>query len=72
MWLALTLSGFVAFLACAFGIARLGFDASGQLLPRARWLVGATILSLAIWLFSLSQLPPPYPPANVKRYELPE
>lgn len=72
MWLALTLCGFVALLSSLFGVARLGFDASGHFLPLGRWFILGAILSLGIWLFALSRVPPPYPVENVERYELPQ
>ena len=72
MWLALTLFFFVAFLASLFGVARVGFDAKGNFQRIGKTLVGSAALSLAIWLFALSRVPPPYPLENLKRYELPK
>ena len=72
MWLALTLFFFVAFLASLFGVARAGFDASGHFHRGGRYLIGSALVSLVIWLFALSRVPPPYPLENLKRYELPQ
>ncbi len=72
MWLALTLFFFVAFLASLFALARLGFDAQGNLQRGGKIFIGSAALSLAIWLFALSKVPPPYPLENLKRYELPQ
>ncbi len=72
MWLALTLIFFVAFLASLFGVARIGFDAKGNFQRNGKYLIGGAAISLAIWLFSLSRVPPPYPLENLKRYELPK
>ena len=72
MWLALTLTFFIAFLALLFAVARLGFDAKGRFKRGGKFLIGGAVISLAIWLFALSKVPPPYPLENLKRYELPE
>ena len=72
MWLALTLFFFVAFLASLFAVARLGFDAQGNFLRGGRYFIGSAAVSLAIWLFALSKVPPPYPLENLKHYELPK
>ena len=72
MWLALTLFFFVTFLASLFGVARLGFDARGNFQRGGKYLVAGAAVSLAIWLFALSKVPPPYPLENLKRYELPQ
>ena len=71
MWLALTLIFFVAFLASLFGVARLGFDSQGNFQRIGKTLIGSAAISLVIWLFALSRVPPPYPLENLKRYELP-
>ena len=72
MWLALTLFFFVAFLASLFGVARAGFDADGQWQRGGKFLVGSAAISLLIWLFALSKVPPPYPLRELKNYELPK
>ena len=72
MWLALTLIFFVAFLASLFGVARVGFDAKGNFQASGKYLVVGVAVSLVIWLFALSKVPPPYPLENLKRYELPK
>ena len=72
MWLALTLFFFVAFLASLFAIARLGFDNQGNFQRVGKILIGSAAISLLIWLFALSKVPPPYPLENLKRYELPK
>ena len=72
MWLALTLFFFVAFLASLFGVARLGFNAKGEWQRGGKYLIGGAALSLFIWLFALSKVPPPYPMQELKNYELPK
>ncbi len=72
MWLALTLIFFVAFLASLFGVARLGFDAKGDFQLIGKPLIAGAAISLVIWLFALSKVPPPYPVENLDRYQLPQ
>ena len=72
MWLALALLFFVAFLASLFAVARLGFDAQGRFQRGGKYLIASTAISLAIWLFALSKVSPPYPLKNLDRYELPK
>ena len=72
MWLALTLFFFVAFLASLFGVARFGFDVDGKFQRIGKTLIGGATVSLLIWLFALSKVPPPYPLEELKNYELPK
>lgn len=72
MWLALTLVSFAAFLVCAFALARLGFDREGALQRAGMPLLAGTALLLALWLFSLARVAPPYPLATLSRYEAPK
>ena len=72
MWLALTLVFFVTFLASLFAIARLGFDATGNFQRGGKIFIASAAVSLAIWLFALSRVPPPYPLKELKSYELPK
>ena len=72
MWLALTLFFFVAFLASLFGVARLGFDDQGKFRRIGKTLISSAAISLFIWLFALSKVPPPYPLQELKNYQLPK
>ena len=72
MWLVLALLFFVAFLVSLFAVARVGFDAKGELQRGGKYLIGGAAISLVIWLFALSKVPPPYPLKNLKYYELPK
>jgi hypothetical protein len=71
MWLALTLSSFLAFLVCMASLTRRGFSADGAFQRGGvAWIVAAVAAAL-LWVFSLSELPPPYPVENTRRYEAP-
>jgi hypothetical protein len=71
MWLVLALVSFVAFLVSGFTLTRLGFNREGKLQPSGKPLLLGTVVLLAMWVFSLSRVPPPYPLETLKRYEAP-
>ncbi|RYG75183.1 hypothetical protein EON80_01515 [bacterium] len=71
MWLALTLTSFVTFLASMAALTRRGFAADGTFQRVGAAFIAAAALSAVVWVVSLSQLPPPYPLENIGRYEAP-
>ncbi len=71
MWLYLTLASFVSFLASVFALIRFGFSPAGEFQKRGPLFVVGIVSSLAIWGFSLSKVPPPYPVENTKYYSAP-
>lgn len=72
MWLALTLVGFITFLASVVAFIRLGFDAQGRWQPTATKILALVLVSLVTWLVGLKMVPPPYPLEQTKRWVLPE
>jgi hypothetical protein len=71
MWLALTLASFVTFLVSMFGLTRRGFAPDGSFQRVGSAFIAVAAFSALLWVFSISQLPPPYPLEKTRRYEAP-